>query len=194
MRSVHCRDSAATGMTIPAAGIRMMGQYPLAHGTHGPPDGTVSPDGSCTGQTPHARSAGSRYAPVPRRAHQLSRCRRTVHPCVDLAGSISPQRSVPVVTVPLRQRPTMAASQHATASGKEVQSAWQRHRSRGLLTVAGRQRAQRVKGQTQTIGQLVRVLDVDERKVTRTGRRMLGLTATMVCKGDVPDAVELELM
>ena len=37
-----------------------------------------------------------------------------------------------------------------------------------------------MKAQRQTIGQLARVLDVDERKVSRTARRVLGLTATMV--------------
>ena len=37
-----------------------------------------------------------------------------------------------------------------------------------------------MKAKTQTIEQLARVLDVDERKVSRTARRVLGLTAAMV--------------
>ena len=37
-----------------------------------------------------------------------------------------------------------------------------------------------MKAQTQTIEQLSRVLDVTERKVSRTARRVLGLTAEMV--------------
>ena len=37
-----------------------------------------------------------------------------------------------------------------------------------------------MKAQAQTLGQLARVLDVDERKVSRTARRVLGLTAAMV--------------
>ena len=36
-----------------------------------------------------------------------------------------------------------------------------------------------MKAQTQTIEQLARVLDVDEGKVSRTARRVLGLTAMM---------------
>ena len=67
-------------MAIPPAGIGMMEQYPLAHGTLGPPDGTVSPDGSRTGRTPDARAAGSRSAPAPRRAYQMSRRRRAGYP------------------------------------------------------------------------------------------------------------------
>ena len=37
-----------------------------------------------------------------------------------------------------------------------------------------------MKAQTQTIEQLTRVLDVDERKVSRTARRVLGLSTAMV--------------
>ena len=46
-------------------------------------------------------------------------------------------------------------------------------------TVAGLQRAHPMKVRTQTLEQLARVLDVDERKVSRTARRVLGLTAMM---------------
>ncbi len=47
-------------------------------------------------------------------------------------------------------------------------------------SLPGLQRAHRMKAQTQTIAQLSRVLDVDERKVSRTARRVLGLSAAMV--------------
>ena len=67
-------------IAIPPAGIGMMEQNPLAHGILGPPDGTVSPDGSRTGRTADARAARSRSAPAPRRAYQMSRRRRAGYP------------------------------------------------------------------------------------------------------------------
>ena len=80
----------------------------------------------------------------------------------------------------LRQRLRRTRSRHCGVSGKGVQSAGEPPGLRSPPAISHPQRAHRMKAQTQTIGQLARVLNVDERKVSRTARRVLGLITTMV--------------
>ena len=94
-------------IAIPPAGIGMMEQNPLAHGILGPPDGTVSPDGSRTGRTADARAARSRSAPAPRRAYQMSRRRRAGYP---RSRPRSLDQSATASTC--RDRPAEAAAYH----------------------------------------------------------------------------------